>query len=100
MIWNIRKQKKPNQNNKKKEKSKKNEDTMSSSLWYNLKRSNILIIGVPEGKEEEQETGSLSEKIVKENFPTLVEETDRQVQEAQSLKQDGCKEAHSKICHN
>ena len=85
MIWNIRKQKKPNQNNKKKEKSKKNEDTMSSSLWYNLKRSNILIIGVPEGKEEEQEIGNLFEKIMKENFPDLVKEIDMQVQEAQRV---------------
>ena len=34
---------------------------------------------------------------MKENFPNLVKEIDMHVQEAQSPKQDGCKEAHSKI---
>ena len=33
---------------------------------------------------------------MKENFPNLVKEIDMQVQEAQSPKQDGCKEAHFK----
>ena len=51
MIWNIRKQKTANQNNKKKKESTKNEDSVSS-LWDNFKRSNIHIIGVPEGEEE------------------------------------------------
>ena len=82
MNWNIRKQKKTtNQNNKKKE-SKKNEGSISS-LWDNFKRSNICMIGVPEG--EEQEIGSLFEKIVKENFPNLVKKIDMQVQEAQRV---------------
>ena len=47
-------------------------------------------------KEEGQETGNIFEKIMKENFPNLLKEIDMQVQEAQSPKQDGCKEAHSK----
>ena len=34
-----------------------------------FKHSNTQIIGVPEGKEEEQETEILFEKIMKENFP-------------------------------
>ena len=66
----------------------KNEDSISS-LWDNFKRSNLHIIVVPEWEEKEQEVGSLFEKIVKENFPNLVKETDMQVQEAQSPKQDG-----------
>ena len=39
---------------------------------------------------------------MKENFPNLVKEIDMQVQEAQGVpaKQDGHKEAHSKIHHN
>ena len=37
------------------------------NLWDNLKHSNIQIIGVPEG--EEQEIENLFEKIMKENFP-------------------------------
>ena len=41
----------------------------------NLKRSNIYIIGVPEGKEEEQEIENLFEKIM-ENFPNLAKEID------------------------
>ena len=40
-----------------------------SSLWDNFKRSNICIIGVPEGEEKEQEIGNLFEKIMKDNFP-------------------------------
>ena len=60
MIWNIRKQKTSNQNNKKK-KNLKNEDSISS-LWDNFKRSNICIIGVPEGEDKEQEIGNLFEK--------------------------------------
>ena len=51
----------------------------------NFKRSNIHILGVPEGEEKEQEIGNLSETIVKENFPNLVKEIDMQVQEAQRV---------------
>ena len=62
-------------------------------------------MGVPEGEEKEQEIienriRNLFGKIMKENFPNLVKEIDMQVQEAQSPKQDGCKEAHSKTHHN
>ena len=49
------------QNNQKKKESKKTEDGISS-LWDNFKSSNICIIGVSEGEEEEQEIGNLSEK--------------------------------------
>ena len=38
--------------------------------------------------------GNLFEKIMKENFPNLVKEIDMEVQEAESPKQDGHKEAH------
>ena len=51
---------------------------------------------MPEGEEEEQEIENLFEKIMKENFPNLVKEIDIQVQEAQSPKQVGPKEAHNK----
>ena len=36
-----------------------------------LKRSNIRIIGVPEGEEEEQKIENLLEQIMKEKFPNL-----------------------------
>ena len=49
-----------------------------------------------EREEEEQEIENLFEKIMKENFPNLVKEVDIPVQEAQSSKQVGPKEAHIK----
>ena len=55
---------------------------------------------VLEGEEKEQEIENLSENLIKENFPNLVKEIDMQVQESQSPKQDGYKEAHSKTHHN
>ena len=39
-----------------------------------FKRSNIWIIGVPEGEEEEQNLENLFEQIMKENFPSLAKE--------------------------
>ena len=51
-----------------------------------MKRSNIRIIGVPEGEEEEQKIENLSEQIMKENFPHLAKEIDfQEVQEAQRV---------------
>ena len=99
-IWNTRKQKKqPIRKTRKRRIKKKNEDSISI-LWDNFKRSNICNIVVAEGEEKEQEIGNLSENIMKENFPYLVREIDMQVQEAQSPKQDGYKEAQSKTHHN
>ena len=79
---------------------KKNKDSISS-LWDNFKRPNINIIGLPEGEgeEKEQEIGNLLEKN-NERKLSLVKEIDIQVQDAQSPKQDGCKEAPSKTHHN
>ena len=51
-----------------------------------LKRSNIRIVGVPEGEEEEQKIENLFEQIMKENLPSLAKEIDFQkVQEAQRV---------------
>ena len=51
-----------------------------------LKHSNIWIIGVPEGEEEEQEIEILFEKVMKENFPNLAKEIDfQEVQAAQRV---------------
>ena len=51
-----------------------------------LKHSNILIIGVPEGEEEEQKIENLFEQIMKENVPNLAKEIDfQEVQEAQRV---------------
>ena len=59
-----------------------------------------ILKGTIEGKEKEQETENLFEKTMKENFSNLVKEIDIQVQEAQSPKQDGHKEDHTKTHHN
>ena len=53
----------------------KNEERLRN-LWDNFKRSNIRIIGVPEGEEEEEVTENLFGNIMKENFPNLAKEID------------------------
>ena len=69
--------------------------------WDNFKCSNIWIIGVPEREEEEQDIENLFENIMKKNCPTLAKEIDfQEVQEAQSPKEVGPKEAHTKAHHN
>ena len=63
----------------------KNEERLRN-LQDIFKCSNILIIGVPEGEEEEQEMENLFEKIMEENFPNLAREIDfQEVQEAQRV---------------
>ena len=73
--------------------SEKNEETRIQkseerlrNLQDILKHSNILIIGLPEREEEEQQIENLFEQIMKENFPNLAKEIDfQEVQEAQRL---------------
>ena len=56
------------------------------NLLDNFKHSNIQIIRVLEGEEEEQEIENYFEKIMKENFPNLAKEIDfQEVQEAQRV---------------
>ena len=56
------------------------------NLWDNFKCSNIRIIGVPEGEDQDQEIENLFENIMKENFPNLAKEIDfQEVQEAQRV---------------
>ena len=63
----------------------KNEERLRN-LWDNFKCSNIRIIGVPEGEEQQQEIENLFEQIMKENFPNLAKETDfQEVQETQRV---------------
>ena len=81
-IWKIRK-KKSIQSEQQEEKSIQKNENRIRSLWDISKGTDIQIIGLPEGVEEEQEIESLFEKIMKENLPNLVKEIDIQVQEAQ-----------------
>ena len=63
----------------------KNEERLRN-LQDIFKCSNIRIIGVPEGEEEEQKIENLFEQIMKEKFPNLAKEIDFQgVQEAQRV---------------
>ena len=54
----------------KKQEFKKNKERLRN-LQDVLKRSNLQIIGMPEGEEEEQKIENLFEQIMKENFPNL-----------------------------
>ena len=64
---------------------RKNEERLRN-LQDILKCSNIRIIGVPEGEEEEPKIENLFEQIIKENFPSLAKEIDfQEVQEAQRV---------------
>ena len=63
----------------------KNEEKLRN-LWDNFKRSNMQIVGLPEGEEQEQETENLFEQIMKKNLPNLAKEIDfQEVQEAQRI---------------
>ena len=70
----------------------KNEERLRN-LWDNFKRSNIQIIEVPGGEEEEQEMENLFEKIMKENFPNLEKESPGS---SEIPKEIGPKEEHSR----
>ena len=76
-------------------------DERLRNLQDNFKHSNIRIIGVPEGEEEEQEIENLFEQIMK-NFPNLAKEIDfQEVQEARTVPEKlDTKEAHTKAHHN
>ena len=79
---------------------KKNEKRLRN-FWDNCKCSNIQIVGVAGGEEEEQEIENLFENIMKEKFPNLAKEIDfQEVWEAQSPKEIGSKEAHTKVHNN
>ena len=71
----------------------KNEERLRN-LWDNFMWSNIWIIGVPEGEEEQQEIENLFEKIM-EHLPNLANEISPGSSE--SPKEVGPKEAHTKI---
>ena len=85
----------------KKHEFKKNEERLRNPQ-DNFKHSNIWIIGVPEGEEEDQEIENLLENIMKENFPNLAKEIVQKGSpgSSESPKEVGPKEAHTKVHHN
>ena len=54
-------------------------------LWYNIKRTNIQIIGVPEEEEKRKGTEKIFEEFIVENFPNMGKEIVNQVQGAQRV---------------
>ena len=66
---------------KEQEKKKRGSERMQN----NTKHSNIRIIGIPEGGEEEQGIKNLFEKVMMENFPNLMREKVIQIQESQRV---------------
>ena len=85
MMWTRRKQETSNQKRMKKQEFKKMRRGLGTSRT-SFKHSNIRIIGVPEGEEEEQKIENLPEQIMKENFPNLAKEIAfQEVQEAQRV---------------
>ena len=80
--------------------SQKNEERLRN-LQDNFKHSNIQIIGVLEGEEEEQEIENLLEKMMKENFPNLAKQIDfQEVQEGQRVPKKLDPRKHTKVHHN
>ena len=84
-VWTRRKKYAFNRNRMKKQEFKKNKARLRN-LQDIFKCSNIRVIGVPEGEEEEQEIENLFEKIMKEHFPNVAKEIDfQEVQESQRV---------------
>ena len=89
----------PDQNEK--TRIQKNEERQRN-LWDNLKPSNIRIIGVPEGEEQQQEIENLFEKNNEGKLPHSGEgnRLPGSPGSPESPKQVGPKEEHNKAHHN
>ena len=68
----------------KEKRMKRNEDSLRD-LWDNIKRTNIHIIGVPEGEEREKGPEKIFEEIIVKNFLNIGKEIATQVQKAQRV---------------
>ena len=68
----------------KEKRMKRNEDSLRY-LWDNIKRNNLHIIGVPEGKEGEKGPEKIFEDIIVKNFPKMGKEIATQVQDVQRV---------------
>ena len=69
----------------KREKRLKTNEESLRGLWDNVKRTNIRIIGVPEGQEREKETEKIFEEIIAKNFPNMGKKSLTQIQETQQV---------------
>ena len=68
----------------KEKRMKRNEDSLRD-LWDNIKRTNIRIIGVPEGEERDKGPEKIFEETIVEKFPNMGKEIATQVQVAQRV---------------
>ena len=73
MVWRRGRKHKPEQNEE--TRIQQNEEKFRN-LQDIFKYSNIPILGVPEGEEDEKEIENLFEQIMKENFPNPAKEID------------------------
>ena len=62
---------------------KRNENSLREP--WDVKCSNICILGVPEGEEREKGLEKTSEEIIAKNFPNMGKESLIQIQEAQQI---------------
>ena len=69
---------------KKEKRIKRNEDNLRD-LWDNVKRPNILIIGVPEEEDKKKGHEKILEEIILEKFLKIGKEIATQVQETQGV---------------
>uniref|UniRef100_A0A8D0MQZ8 L1 transposable element RRM domain-containing protein n=1 Tax=Sus scrofa TaxID=9823 RepID=A0A8D0MQZ8_PIG len=69
----------------KREKRLKTNEESLRELWDNVKRTNIRIIGVPEGEEREKGTENIFQEIIAEDFPDMGKESLTQIQEEQRV---------------
>ena len=67
----------------KREKRLKTNEEHLGELWDNVKRTNIHIIGVPEGQEGEKGTENILQEIIAKNVPHMGKEPLTQIHEAQ-----------------
>ena len=72
-MWTRRKKKNIQPEKNEETRTQKNEERLRN-VQDIFKCSNIQIMGVPEGEEEDQKIENLFEQIMKENFPNLAKE--------------------------
>ena len=60
-----------------------NNDERLRNFQDNFKHSNVWIIGVPEGEDEEQDLENLFEKLMRENIPNLEAQIAQEIQNIQ-----------------
>ena len=69
---------------KREKRLKRNEESLREH-WDNVKRTNIRIIGVPEGEEREKGTEKIFQEIIAGNFPNTGKGPLTQIQQAQRV---------------